>query len=497
MISTKSILLVSCYELGHQPAGIAMPMALLRRAGYEAEAMDLSVDPFDADKVKRARFVGISVPMHTALRLGLRVALEIRKLNHECHICFYGLYATLNAEYLLGGVADSVIGGEFEMALVELVKAVDNGGHIGIEQVSTRTRASKPILARLDFDVPDRSALQPIDRYAKLEYLGEERLVGYVEASRGCLHMCTHCPIPPVYDGRFFVVPKNIVLSDIRGLVASGARHITFGDPDFLNGSKHSLQISQALHEEFPEITFDFTAKVEHIIKHRELIPEFARAGCIFVISAVESLSNTVLEHLKKGHTRDDVQEALDILRGAGIALRPSFVAFTPWTTIDDYIDVLEFVECQNLIDHVDSVQFSVRLLVPPGSLLVSRPDSHRWLGRLVQESFTYEWAHPDVRMDELQKQVSALAEEAASLNEDAIETFYKIRELAHITRGDALQVQSARAIDPLRLRPPRLTEAWFCCSEPTRDQFIPLEDKPAGVQIPQKPIQLHTLTRG
>jgi radical SAM superfamily enzyme YgiQ (UPF0313 family) len=459
----KSILLVSCYELGHQPAGIAMPMELLRRAGFEAEAMDVSVEGFDADKVKQARFVGVSVPMHTALRLGLRVAEEVRKLNPDCHICFYGLYASLNADYLLGAVADSVIGGEFEEALCRLVEAVKSQAPIDIEGVSTRTRPSKPVLARLNFSAPDRSALVPLEHYAKLDYQGEQRLVGYVEASRGCLHRCTHCPIPSVYNGRFFVVPKEVVLEDVRGLAASGARHITFGDPDFLNGPGHSLHIARAMHEQFPDLTFDFTAKVEHILKHHELIDEFAGCGCIFVVTAVESLSNTVLERLDKGHTRDDVFEALRILRSAGIAMRPSFVPFTPWATSDDFIDILEFVESQHLIDHVDPVQYSIRLLVPPGSLLLSQPDANRWWGPLVQESFTYEWAHPDPRMDALQRQVSSLVEQAAGNAEDAVETFSKIRALACAARGNRPSVPVAISIDPSRLRPPRLTEAWFC----------------------------------
>ena len=461
--NANSTLLVSCYELGHQPAGIAMPMGLLRRAGYEAETMDVSVEGFDADKVKRARFVGFSVPMHTALRLGLRVAQEVRKLNPECHICFYGLYASLNADYLLNTVADSVIGGEFEEALVQIVSALQSGARIDIKEVSTRSRESKPVLARLNFAAPDRRALVPLEHYAKLEYNGEQRLVGYVEASRGCLHHCTHCPIPSVYNGRFFVVPEDIVLEDIRGLVASGARHVTFGDPDFLNGPGHSLRITHAMHQEFPELTFDFTAKIEHILKHQALIPEFAQTGCIFVVSAVESLNNTVLERLDKGHSRDDVVQALRILRSAGIAMRPTFVSFTPWATIDDYIDVLEFVESHGLIDHVDPVQYSIRLLVPPDSLLLSQPNSHEWLGRLVQESFSYEWAHPDPRMDELHRLVSSLVEQEAGKNDAAAETFYTILDLAHTLRGDEPAGRLELPIDPARLRPPRLTEAWFC----------------------------------
>jgi radical SAM superfamily enzyme YgiQ (UPF0313 family) len=460
---SKSILLISCYELGHQPAGIAMPMAFLRRAGFEVEAMDVSVQGFDTEKVMRARFVGISVPMHTALRLGLRIAEQVREMNPSCHICFYGLYASLNADHLLDTVADSIIGGEFEESLLALVKAVDGGEPSDIAGVSTRDNSSAPPLARLSFSIPDRSALPPLERYAKLEHRGEQRLVGYVEASRGCLHHCTHCPIPPVYDGRFFAVKKEVVLGDVRRLAGAGARHITFGDPDFLNGPKHALNISREMHEEFPHLTFDFTAKVEHILKYRTLIPELAASGCIFVVSAVESLSESVLAHLEKGHTRADVAEAFHILREAGIALRPSFVSFTPWTTIDDFIDVLEFVESHGLIDHVDPVQYSIRLLVPPGSLLLARPDTAKWLGRLAQESFTYEWAHRDPRMDELHKQVSALVEQAVQRDEDTAVTFYRIRELAYRARGRQDSVQPVPDIEPLRSRPPRLTEAWFC----------------------------------
>ncbi|HVF89100.1 MAG TPA: CUAEP/CCAEP-tail radical SAM protein [Blastocatellia bacterium] len=458
----KTILLVSCYEMGHQPAGLAVPIGFLERAGYRAEAMDVSVEGFDPGRVARARFVGISVPMHTALRLGLRVAEQVRRINPDCHICFYGLYASLNEDYLLDHAADSVIGGEYEEALVKLVESLDAGEPPEADGVSTRARKAKPRLARLPFPLPVRNRLPSMDRYARLVRGGEELPAGYVEASRGCLHLCTHCPIPPVYGGRFFVVPQDVVLEDIRRLAGSGARHITFGDPDFLNGPLHSLRLARAMHEEFPEITFDFTAKVEHILKHRELLPEFASLGCVFIVSAVESLSDTVLDRLEKGHTRSDIGEALRVLRGAGIALRPSFVSFTPWTSMDDYLDVMEFVEAEGLIDNVDPVQYTIRLLIPPGSLLLERADTERWLGRLIHESFSYEWAHPDPFMDELHGRVSRLVEESVSRKEDPSATFYRIRDLARGGRGDG-RAPLRPALPPDRLRPPRLSEAWFC----------------------------------
>jgi radical SAM superfamily enzyme YgiQ (UPF0313 family) len=454
-----AILLLSCYELGHQPLALASPLAFLERAGFAPAALDLSVEAFDPGRVTHARFVAISVPMHTALRLGMQVAEEVRRVNPGCHVCFYGLYASLNADYLLANGGDSVLGGEFEAALVALVEALETGRSGPIEGVHLRDHPARPVLKRMVFLPPSRDALPALKSYAHLEENGSRRLVGYVEASRGCLHHCLHCPIPPVYGGRFFVVPQEVVLADIDWLVRDGATHITFGDPDFLNGPGHSMGVTRAVHAAWPSLTFDFTAKVEHILRRSELLPELRQLGCLFMISAVESLSDTVLANLEKGHARADILPALRIVRQAGIAFRPTWVAFTPWTTLEDYLDMLDFIEGEGLVDHVDPVQLTLRLLVPPGSALLSREAIRPSLGPLDRASFSYRWSHSDPRMDDLQRQASRVVE--ASVSEDAGATFYKVKALARSAAGRPLEVEPALA--PGRRRPPRLTEAWFC----------------------------------
>lgn len=471
------ILLISCYELGHQPVGIAMPMGFLTRAGYAPDAIDLSVEKLDPEKVARARFIGISVPMHTALRIGARVLERVRELNPTGHVAFFGLYASLNEESLLSHGADSVIGGEYEGPLLGLIDRLAAGEVHSIEGVSQREERQLPLRAHLPFAIPNREALPPLSQYAHLEENGVRRMAGSVEASRGCRHLCRHCPIPPVYDGRFFLVPYETVLEDIRNLVRLGATHITFGDPDFLNGPNHSLRIVRAMREEFREITFDFTAKVEHLLKRQALIPEFAALGCRFIISAVESLSDKVLTHLAKNHTRADVLEALRIVREAGIALRPSLVPFTPWTMLDDIVELFDFIEREGLIDHLDPVQYTIRLLIPPGSLFLKESSMAPYLGPLVQETLTYQWTHPDPRMDALQREMSRVVEEGTEAEEDPMAIFYRLKEWAVATREGRAPRKVDVAVDPNRLKPPRLTEPWFCCAEPTESQFAVLDD--------------------
>ncbi len=463
MRTPGTILLISCYELGHQPFNLASPLAVLEQAGYSPLAIDTSIEPLTDEAIRQARLVCISVPMHTALRLAMRVVERVRQTNPAVQLCFYGLYATLNADYLLGQGADFIIGGEYEQALLALVRALEAGNTALVPGVSTRTERTAPILSRFPFLQPARQKLPPLQRYARLQSGDALALAGYVEASRGCLHTCLHCPITPVYRGRFFVVPREIVLQDIRAQVQMGAQHITFGDPDFLNGPGHALKILRAMHAEFPSLTFDATIKIEHILERRAIFPEMKKLGCSFIVSAIESVSDHVLANLDKGHTRADIIEALHILDAAGIPMHPSLLPFTPWTTLEDYLDLLNFVEERHLIDQIDPVHYSIRLLLPPGSALLEKPAIQPYLTELDPASFSYGWVHPDPRMDRLQRDVAALAEASARNRTEPAATFFAIKALAEAAAGLCSSAVHQASPLPSRKATPHLTESWFC----------------------------------
>ncbi len=429
------ILLLSCYELGHAPHGLAVPAAFLSRAGYEPQVLDLAVQPFDEDAARAADFVGISVPMHTALRLGAVAGARVRELNPRTHLCFFGLYAPLNADYLRRACgADSILGGEYEQQLVELL---DPGAPV-----------ADIVLDRLEFPVPRRIGLPVVDHYAKLERGDRQHAAGYTETTRGCKHMCRHCPIPPVYGGRFFAVDAAVVLADVEAQVAAGAEHITFGDPDFFCGPSHGMRILRELHARWPELTFDVTIKVEHLLQQERYLSELAQLGCAFVVTAVESTDDVVLAKLDKRHTRADVERMLAASRAVGLTVRPTFVPFTPWTSLNELIGLVDFIEAHDLVDCVDPVQLTVRLLVPSGSLLLGDPA----FGELDAAALTHTWTHTDPRVDALQRIVASLAEDGAD--------FEQLR-AAYYAAAD----REPLPLHPWAPRPtaPRLTEHWFC----------------------------------
>ncbi len=302
--------------------------------------------------------------------------------------------------------------------------------------------------------LPARDLLPPLARYAHLVQSGEEHLVASVEASRGCAHRCRHCPVPVVYDGRIRINDVDQVVADVAQQVARGARHVTYGDPDFFNGVHHALRVVRAVHARFPELTFDCTVKVEHILRHADVWPELAAAGCIFVVSAFESVNDATLELLDKGHTAAEAGQAVDLLRGHGIAIRPSWLPFTPWATLDDIREILEFVAAHGLVGNVDPVQYAIRLLVPEGSLLLGHVDG---LGPWDGERLTYVWSSP---LDPLQARFAALVEAAGDApipgTYDALRREVGLAPLGLTTVADS----------------PRLDEPWFCCAEPTELQL-------------------------
>jgi radical SAM superfamily enzyme YgiQ (UPF0313 family) len=450
------ILLVSTYELGHQPQGIAVPAAFLARAGFHPATLDLAVEPLDPERVCRARLIAVSVPMHTALRLGLDAAARIRAMHPGARLAFHGTYAPLHAPLLVAAGASAVLGGECEAELVALATALENG-----EDPSrfVQRGGGAASLARLDFPVPRREGLPAPERYARLrEADGRERLAGYAEATRGCLHRCRHCPIPAVYDGRFFAVPVETVADDVAQQVAAGVTHVTFGDPDFLNGPVHALRVAREVHRRFPALTFDFTAKVEHLVRSAGILPELVACGAVFAVTAVESLSDLVLERLAKGHTRADVLRAFDACDRAGLPLRPTLVPFTPWETLEGYLDVIETFEERGWMARMDPVQLSLRLLVPPGSLLLGEPGLA--LEGLDPSALTWRWRHPDPRMDALQARVAEVVEAGVTRGDDPAETVSLVKALALAAAG---RTHSHVARPFSTAGSPRLTESWFC----------------------------------
>lgn len=450
------VLLVSTYDLGRQPFGLASPAAWLRRAGVEVECVDTSREQLSDDAIRQAAIVAFYLPMHTATRLAGPLIERVRTMNAAAQCVAYGLYAPLNAEWLRGRGVAHVLGPEAEEDLVGLA-------------VTGEPDKARPTMPRLQFIQPDRSTLLPLQRYAALQMPdGSRRVVGATDATRGCKHLCRHCPIVPVYRGAFRVIPPDVVLADVSAQVAAGAQHISFGDPDFFNGPTHARRIVERIAAEHPNLTYDVTIKIEHLLKHAELLPLLHQTGCLFVTSAVESIDPRVLRYLRKGHTREDFVEAVARCRQAGVRLSPTFVPFTPWTTAAGYVELLDQLRELGLEEDVAPIQLGIRLLVTADSALLELDEIREAVEPFDAASLTWPWRHRDSAVDTLQSDVMRVV--ASMKGAARREVFDAIDALAR--GGSAGSVP--RKPPAIRLKPdatpPHLTEAWYCCAEPGPD---------------------------
>ena len=490
-----NIVLISTYELGRQPFGVVSPAAWLRKRGHQVACFDLTRQELDQSAARAAALIAIYLPMHTATRLAAKLIPSLREQNPAAHICCYGLYAPMNAKYLRTLGAQTILGGEFEVGLVSLVDRISaqtNGAkkppfqtqseHSSEESATQRksvAHAARPLqpeplvsLERLAFEVPDRAGMPPLAKYAHLIIPGGGyRVVGSTEASRGCKHLCRHCPIVPVYNGVFRIVSREVVMADVRQQVAAGAQHISFGDPDFFNGIRHALELVAAFHSEFPDVTYDVTIKIEHLRKYDQHLTALRDTGCLFVIRAVESIHNKILQRLDKGHTREDFLHVARRFRSLNMTLHPTFVAFTPWTTMDGYLALLRVLAAEELVENVAPIQLGIRLLIPEGSRLLELEEVRRGVGAFDAESLVYPWKNPDARVDKLSEIVQSIAADADRKKESRSAAFARIWTAAHAAAGieppqQALVKRSGVAV-------PFLSEPWYCCAEPTKEQLV------------------------
>lgn len=455
-------LLISTYELGRQPFGLASAAAWLRRAGADVECADLSRQTLSVKLVRSADMIAFYLPMHTAARLAAAALPKIRLANSRAHVCFFGLYAPVNEAYLRSLGAQTILGGEFEAGLVSTFERVrlDHNGD------GARAGQPEPVvsLARQEFIVPDRAGLPPLARYAHLNRPeGGHRTVGHTEASRGCKHLCRHCPVVPVYNGQFRVVQADIVLEDVRRQVAAGAQHITFGDPDFFNGPRHAIDIVTALHSQHPQVTYDVTIKIEHLLNHASLLPTLRDTGCLFVTSAVESVDDSILARLDKGHTYSDFVRVVEMSRLLGVAISPTFVAFTPWTNLEGYCALLARLAELDLVENVAPIQLAIRLLIPSGSRLLELAEVRAIAGPYDPMAMVYPWSNADPRVDKLCEEVQKLVRSGEKEGQTRRAIFMRIWKLAYAIAGDSAGGMPDFPLSVSRATIPYLNEPWYC----------------------------------
>tara|TARA_Y100001970_G_scaffold16755_1_gene18865 strand:- start:2289 stop:3725 length:1437 start_codon:yes stop_codon:yes gene_type:complete len=461
-----NIVAISLYDLGHQPLPLAAAAAIFKKHSCDFSLIDLSISNLNEDEITAADIILISVPMHTAARMALNILPTLKELNPDAHISAFGLYAIQLEDSLSENYLDSAFAGEFEPNLELLLQEYVKGNN---SHVSSKTwEKLRTDFARQKFFVPERKKLPNLNEYAKIQYRDNEKINGYIETSRGCAHICSHCPVTAVYQGKFRIIDQASILSDVDNLINQGAEHITFGDPDFFNAPKHSLKIASMIKTKYPFLTFDATIKVEHILEYEELIQTLDDLGFLYIISAFESTSDNVLKHLKKNHNLYDMYHVLEICKNANLFIKPTWIPFTPWMKYADYVRMLNFIIENDLVGLTPRIQYGIKLLIPKYSALFDSDSLSEFDMQYSSDLLNHEWSHKNSEVEMLFAEVSQLLQ---SSNEDAMSQVNFFQKLCNLVaaRTDESIINCQSFTGPSI----GSTENWYCCAEPTNQQLI------------------------
>ena len=445
------VLLVSTYELGAQPLGLAWPAAELTRAGHEVRSVDLAVEPWPAADVGWAEAVAFSVPMHTALRLALAAIDRLRARAPACRSPSTACtprwrpqpapLARATSRSPARPAPPSRAGWRGTARWVAPRWPSTSGGHGPQAWTVSCSRVG----------APRSRGLPPLSRHgrrraARRDGRGEPGLQPPLPALPG----------PRRLQRAVAPVGAEAVLADVDGLVAAGAGHVRFADPDFLNRPAHALRVAVGPPRPAPRRHVRRDDKVLRVPaapprRRRRTRGPRDRSSRLGLRVDERHRAGPAGQGPHGGRRRPCRRRAARGGRRDPAPLLP----FTPWTCRQDLVDIVDFVAAFDLVANVDPVQYSIRLLIPPGSLLLEADDPVL-AGRLQEFDAAllgYRWSAEDPLLDELQAELAALTERAAETAEPAAATYAAVRALvfARLGRRDPVPRSPSRRAAPSR----------------------------------------------
>lgn len=382
------VLIFSTYESYLQPMLLASIGGIARAAGMPYMLVDLSVDAFDPQHAQQAKAFVITIPLFDSLGPSCTLATRLHALNPNAAIFFVGPHAVLNRPRLESAFHGDVVERPETELRDRLVAA-----NVTVGPAS----AKAPTFSYLQHD---RAHLPSLHAYSYPGGLLDNKIVGNVEASLGCRFACTHCTVYTLARQQVDYRAIEHVLTDIRSLVDQGAEHITFMDAEFMNNGEHGPAVIEAMHREFPTLTFDMISRVDRILKFESAFRRFFDLGCTFVTTAIEFPDDLILRILRKGYRVKDLARLSELVATTNVRINPTLIVFSPWIDVPRIEAGERFLADSGLSQIIDPVQYYTRLMITKGSPLLDT-DALNGID-LTEREFSYDWTHPDPAVDDL-----------------------------------------------------------------------------------------------
>jgi radical SAM superfamily enzyme YgiQ (UPF0313 family) len=360
--------------------GVAYLAAALERAGFFVRIVDMFAEGLGADEVQERieRFepdvLGLTVMTPSAPVCAV-LSARARAAFATLRVVWGGVHADVfGAEIVAAGLADVVVHGEGEHAIVALCQAWEGGsgdlsGVAGItwrqDGAAVRT-ADRPLNQDLDSLPHPAWHLLPVHRYGLLPFADIARPVLTISASRGCPFRCAYCSLLHSHGKTYRRRDMVKVVDEYETIVERfGVRQIGFVDPIFpLNQADLPVFLSELLRRRLPERCVWLSET-----RADRLDPETCRmmhaAGCRRVLLGIESGVSRLLDGVNKRLSLEETREGVANARAAGIQTVGLFMIGLPGETPAMTRETVEFAVQLDL----DFAKFAITVPFPGSQL--------------------------------------------------------------------------------------------------------------------------------
>ena len=349
------------------PVYLAYAAALCERDGFEVSVIDAVVEDIDAGQLaERVKSLQPKVILLETATPSINLDYAtIDKLKAVCDakIAVCGAHVTVYHAKVLEEQPkiDYVIRGEFEMAFLNICKALRDKYPVkDVKGISYRQGEQIIINENSDLihdmDSMPFPAYHLFDLYAYGKHaIRLPRNVTMV-SSKGCPHRCTFCVWPQTMYGHAFRPrsAKNVVDEMEMVVKKYGAQEIFFDDDTFTIINQRVNDICDEIIKRGLKVRWQCYAHVNTV--EPEMLKKMYEAGCYVIRYGIESGHDDTLKAIKKGSTIERIRRAIQWTKEAGIKSYGTFMLGLPGDTKQKCEQTINFA-CE--LDP-DFVQFSI-----------------------------------------------------------------------------------------------------------------------------------------
>ena len=440
------------------PLSLLYPATPLDRDGYRVTIVDQFADPSWKKKLlvalaKKPVCFGVTSMTGPQILQALCVCKFVKDRYPDVPIVWGGIHASLLPEQTLGNpYVDIVVVGEGEAALLELVKALENG--TPLDQVAGiayrqngqyRFTGSRPFV-NLDEQPSLAYHLIDINRY-------RERLLGidhiHLLFSRGCTFDCAFCWDPVMHMRRHRAMQPERVLGNMQRVIQDfGIRGFIFSDDNFFVDRRWAYNVLEGVVRADLDICIGkLFIRPDTLCKlNGDFLEIMVRAGVKRLVMGAESGSERIQHLIKKRIMPEQILEANRMLIPYPIKPAYLFMMGLPTETPDEFAQSIRLAA--QLIDENPKATRAFNVYTPfPGTELFNLAVQYglRPPERLEDwAQFSYRNTHSDSPwiLPETKKFISVLDFALMCSSHD--------NSLGSLRKADPIAVWLARAYSPL-----------------------------------------------